>query len=417
MSTKPAGDDVSTEGSTASTARSATRDHEKDVVCLFAYARDKQMTGTLELARPGEPVSVRAYLEGGTVAKIRTTTPVAFLANVLYELGYVDPKELTASLFELAKRERLHGEILLSNGHITREQLAHALHEQTSRKLDHALTLGKVSFEFHPEVDRLEGYGGKERVPVEPLPAIWRSVRETPPMDHLRASLTRVGDLPCRLVADDSLARLKLAPEELALAEHLRHDELSLEDLCALGLLPRKRTELVFYCLLITKQIEGGAPPSSRPVPPSNRTERRTWTWRGGSSILPQSPSSAPPSSPRVGPPSSGSMPVAGSAAKSLKLGGAGGVFERARSILREDHFERLGISVDATPPEIERAFLEVVELWSPPAPPQVAGAQEAQETVLTAIVEAYETLTDAMRRDDYMRALVLTRGRGPTTR
>jgi hypothetical protein len=278
--------------------------------------------------------------------------------------------------------------------------------------------MGKVAFQFHAEVDLLKSYGGKERTIVEPLPAIWRSVRETPPIDHLRDSLARVGDLPCRLVSNDGLGSFQFDREERALAECLRVGELSLDDLCAMQLLPRHRTELLFYCLLITKQIEGGTAPSSRPAPPSSPAERRTWTWRGGTSVLPQAPtSSAPPASAtRSRPPSASSAPSVGSASK-LPLSGTDGVFGRARSILREDHFQRLGVSQDATQERIEQAFHEAAQLWSAPAPPQIEGAQEAQETVVTALVEAYETLMDAQRRDEYTRSLRLIKGSGPTLR
>ena len=382
---------------------------QKAVVCLVAYAQDKRLTGTLEVTRLVDGTTAMVVTDRGGVAKIKTSVQVAFLANVLYELGYVEHAALTASLFELSKRQRIHGEILLAGGHVTAEHLEHALKEQTSRKLDHVLSLGQVAFAFHADVDLLASYGGRETIRVNPLPAIWRSVRDTPPEEHLRASLERVGQLPCQLVASDEIARFKFNREELALVECMRVKELSLDELRAMNIVAPRTAELLFYTLLITKQIEAGPPPSSRPVPPSSQTSQRSWTWRGPASALLQSAASAPPAPPSSRPSSRSGAPGPVSIAKALPLPVfvADGVFERARSILREDYFQRLGVARDASPGVIDAAFQEATRLWCGAAPPGVAGAEEAQETVVTALVEAHETLmNDELRRAYVMNQL-----------
>jgi hypothetical protein len=372
-----------------------------------AYARDKRLTGSLEVTRRSDGTSATLLLDRGSLAKVKTSAPIAFLASVLYELGYVEHSDLTASLFELSRRERLHGEILLSNGQVTPANLHHALKEQMSRKLDHVLALGQVAFAFHADVDLLASYGGKETVRIDPLAAIWRSVRDTPPEEHLRASLDRVGDLPCQLVASDDIPRFKFDREELALVERMRGKELSLDVLSAMNIVPPRKAELLFYTLLITKQLEGGSPPSSKPVPPSSPTSGRTWTWRGPASALLEAASSGPPPPPPSSRPSSTSNapgPITVPRAAPLPVTGSHGVFERARTILREDYFQRLGVARDASPEAVEAAFQEATRLWCGQAPPGVAGAEEAQETVVTALVEAHETLKDPGLRRAYVK-------------
>jgi hypothetical protein len=499
----------------AEVAPQSEASREKDAVCLFAYARAKRLTGTLELWKPQEELAATVVIERGSVSKIKTAAPVALLSSVLGELGYLDAAILRTSLVELGRRERLHGEILLANGHITAAQLHKGLHEQVTQKLDYVLSLAKVAFSFHEEANLLVSYGGKEIVRVDPLASIWRSVREAPPEEHLRASLDRIADTRCRLASAEQVVRFRFSPEELTAVDCLRTRDLTLAELRAHGLLSPRDTELLFYVLLITKQLEAagvpatshetgakpeeaGAPPSSRVTPATDREARRTWTWRGVPSQLlqQQSPSDPPPSrpstpsmqasvsgsapdsqralmpgvapsprrhsssTPLVAPPprrhssstplavtppprqSSSSVPAASvrpspasqPSSHTYAMGGpslatsaadpptvpkgppvqmllAHGVFERARTILREDYFQRLGLTTEATVEAIEAAFHEEARAWGGPVPPEVEGAQEAQDTVLTALLEAQEVLADSGLRDAYTKGLIHGRG------
>ncbi len=82
-------------------------------------------------------------------------------------------------------------------------------------------------------------------------------------------------------------------------------------------------------------------------------------------------------------------------------------MFERAKAILREDYFERLSVSPEATEEAVEAAFQEQASVWSGLVPPEIEGAQEAQDTVLTALLEAHDTLGDRALREAYTKGLL----------
>jgi hypothetical protein len=238
---------------------------KKPLAHLFVYAFDKQLTGSMELAKTDGSQSAVIVFARGEVAKIRTSVNVAYLGAVLYELGTIDEATLNMSLHELAKQKRPQGQILLEQRAITREQLADGLREQTLRKLAHLFSFGpETSFTFRSDVDLLHSYGGGHVVLTDPYPAIWRGIREFPSMDHVRDVLARVGAGACRLARGARVERFHLAREEAAAVDCLRMKAMTVAELDAVHLLPPKLTALLVYCLLITRQLEI----ESRSAPP-----------------------------------------------------------------------------------------------------------------------------------------------------
>ena len=126
---------------------------------LLASACTARVTGTLELLGPeGETATVA--MVRGAITKVKTSSPVAYLGQVLYELGYIESGELNDSLRELARTKWLQGEILLTRAAITPAQLAEGLHEQTTRKLVHLFTLPPTTtYAFDADVDKLATWG------------------------------------------------------------------------------------------------------------------------------------------------------------------------------------------------------------------------------------------------------------------
>ncbi len=91
---------------------------------------------------------------------------------------------------------------------------------------------------------------------MDPFACIWRGVREHPSWDHVRATLTRVGGRPLRLMDGAGLERLGLEPDERAAAECLRLKTSTVPELAIVGGLTIQQTDLLAYFLVITKQAE-----------------------------------------------------------------------------------------------------------------------------------------------------------------
>src|ERR1700722_7749384 len=108
---------------------------------LLLYAMDKKLTGTMELFAPDKR-NVVVLFAAGEPSKVRTSEPVAYLGQVLHELGHVDEDQLNQSLAELARLKtggpQLHGALLVSMGIIDQAQLRAGLAEQLRRKVRQA---------------------------------------------------------------------------------------------------------------------------------------------------------------------------------------------------------------------------------------------------------------------------------------
>ncbi|MFO0677346.1 MAG: tetratricopeptide repeat protein [Polyangiaceae bacterium] len=225
---------------------------------LLVYASERALTGTFVFkADDGGEVGA-AYVERGLVSKIRTRGNVAFLGRVLYELGLVTEEALNASLVRLASERRLHGQILLEAGAVTPEGLAEALLDQVARKLHHLLALPpSTTFEFFEGTNVLATFGAPEGTLVDPMPAVWRGIKENPSQTHLATVLGHANLARIRIGRGARLDRFDFEPEELALAESIAlTGPLSMKQLLATSKLEPRRVGLLVYLLVITKQGE-----------------------------------------------------------------------------------------------------------------------------------------------------------------
>ena len=140
---------------------------------LLVYAHDRGLTGTFDFVVGEQRSSL--YVVNGRPAKGRVHLPVPYLGHVLLEMGAIDQAQLDATLVELAKTRRLHGQILMEQGIIAHGTLLDALREQLRRKLDALFELGPDTvFEYFADFDGLADYGGKEEVALDPWAAVWR---------------------------------------------------------------------------------------------------------------------------------------------------------------------------------------------------------------------------------------------------
>ncbi len=223
---------------------------------VLVYVLERSLTGTLEVVRPDGPRASILALDGFP-SKARTSEPVAYLGNVLRELGYIDDETLNSSLAAMARERRLHGQILLSAGAITQEQLAGGLKAQLVRKIEHLFDWPpETTFAYYDGFDALSDYGTDDLVELDPAPVIWSAVRTNPPWEHVQAALGRVGASSLRLSAGAQIERFELSREERGAVELLRMKPMRVHDLVAAKILSASTTQLLLYCLLIAKQLD-----------------------------------------------------------------------------------------------------------------------------------------------------------------
>jgi hypothetical protein len=250
---------------------------------LLAVALGPLPTGTLELTSPDGVVS-EVVLVRGALAKIRVPRPTLFLGSVAYELGHLSAEQLNASLLEIARTKRLHGELLVGTRLLTQEQLTHCLVEQMRRKLHALFALPpETAVAFFPSHDALSGFGGDDWPRCDIRPSIWYGVREHPPAPHVARVMSAAAGARLRLADASDPRAWGLDGDELALAEALRVRPLLLEEIAALGPLDKRRKTLLVYCLSIAGCLErhaahearresgtrAAAAPPSQPAPSS----------------------------------------------------------------------------------------------------------------------------------------------------
>lgn len=226
---------------------------------LLVYAHDRELSGTMEFRAPSGESATLLFLDGQPV-KVRTSETIAYLGRVLLELEHITESALNFSLRKLAEkkqRRQLHGQILLEAGSITNEQLREGLRVQLHRKLQHLVRLpAETAFAYYDAFDALASYGGDEDVSVHAYAIVWGAIREQPPWDQVHEALKRVGAAGLRVKDAAAVDQFGFDPAEREVIEMLRERPYRLHDLSTSAKLQPRITQLLAYCLLITKQVD-----------------------------------------------------------------------------------------------------------------------------------------------------------------
>ena len=414
----------------------------------LVYARNRRLTGRLELTATDDRHAAIALWRGRIMA-VETRPlgmcPGGFFGAVVYELGFIDSATLDATLLEIAKTKRLHGEVLLEQKAITAAQRDEALVEQVHRKVHHLFTF--------PDTTTYAFYDAKlavdPSVAVDPVGPVWRGIRDYPPMKFVQETVRRVGGNALRATAGGSA---RLPPAETALVEALAARPMTLLEMKGTTELPPSRVELLVYLLVIAKCVESvsgvrthpstGALPTAMPSGPISVTNIPGTALPSGSipAVRPAGtmPSIQPPSSQRIpvaGMPSSvpaplsstkipvqrissSKIPAAPSSARPSPAGtlaalrspaevGIDGIVARVATIDDEDYFEVLGLEDGASTEAVRAAFIRLAKTWHPDrVPPDLVPIRDDIAKIFAAMTRAQQALCD----DDARRAYLATR-------
>ena len=157
----------------------------RPIVHLLVYVRNRRLTGTLEVrAADGRDGTIELWR--GRISGARTTPPTAYFGTVAYELGFIDTTTLDATLLEISKTRRLHGNVLVEAGAISASQRDEILAEQVCRKVHQLFSLPPLAtfalYEARPAAD-------EPTLALDPLQPGWRGLRDRPPTESVRSVL------------------------------------------------------------------------------------------------------------------------------------------------------------------------------------------------------------------------------------
>jgi curved DNA-binding protein CbpA len=377
-------------------------------VHLLLYALEKKLEGTIELFAPDKRNAAVVFVQGEPT-KVRTSEPVAYLGNVLLDLGFIDQARLDQSLGELAKQKaiggaRLHGALLVATGAIDAGKLRAGLIEQIARKLRFVAAMpDDTAYAYYDAFDALRGWGGPDSPSVDPVPHLWEMLREFTPWEHVTAALARVAASPLRLTRGADVGRLRLAAVEAAAVDLLRERPVRVSELAKIAQLNDRTAQVLAYLLLVTKQVDVLPPLDASPAP--TRTSAAPTT-----AVRPPAPKSAPSPTPARVSGATGArspLPAPPAGLPSDLAARWHEIAERAATIDRTDYFMMLDVARDATHDEVESAFFALAKRWHPDRlPAELAPVRDACSRVFARMSEAHTTLADDEQRARYMKLL-----------
>jgi tetratricopeptide (TPR) repeat protein len=396
------------------------------LVHLLIYALDRKLDGTIEVAA-SDARKAQMVFRAGLPAKVRGGDASLQLGRVLVELGHLPEAELARALAQQgatpAATRPLLGDLLVGAGLVTPVQRDAALRDQMARSLRYVAAMpGDTAYAFYGGFDGLEGWGSRDAAGVDPLPMLWRMLREAALRAHVDAALERIGQNPLRLVRNPQLDRLDIGRAQRAAVEATRAHPATAVDLARTSQLGAEDARLFVYLMLVTKQVDvlqpaqaarveaksassSPAPSSSAPAAPP--PPKRASPFPGPPLVAPP-PAKAPlPTHSSAPPPPPPEYPDAPAGLSPEHTSRWTEIIELARRIDRSDYFAMLEIARDATPQDVQAAFFNLAKRWHPDRlPPELAPVRDACSRVFARMSEAQATLSDEDRRTRYMRLM-----------
>ncbi|MDB5212783.1 MAG: DnaJ-class molecular chaperone CbpA [Myxococcaceae bacterium] len=407
----------------------------RPLVHLLVYARNRRLTGSLEL-RAEDGRSGTITLWRGRIHDARTQPPVAYFGAVAYELGHIDTPTLDATLLEISKSKRLHGEVLVDRGAITRTVRDQILSEQMCRKIHHMFSLPpEATFAFYEAKPSTQ----EPAFTLDPIKPTWLGLRAHPPLESVREVIARFEKTTLRMSNEGPAGRAGLDADELALCDALTWKPMTLAQLRAAAAIPQACVDLLVYLLVITKCAEPAPAPASSPAMPAVTASRASMpairksqpsmpAVRESQSSMPAVRTSQPainaakptpesgevrvsmsfrvPSAPAIRTSGGSSPRIAAQVAPVFSPAdlGAVGIAHRAATIENEDPFTALGIPDGSSVEAARAAYFRLSKLWHPDRlPADLAPFRMEVEKVYEHMTRAHRTLTDPDARRDYL--------------
>jgi hypothetical protein len=276
---------------------------ERPLAHLLAFAQQRSISGTFELANPPDQFA-RIVVDQGLISRVWLSEEAYFLGQILFEGGVLTEEQLSDTLSEVAATSELTGQVLLQTGLVTPENLDMALAYQRARKLHHVFSFPEsTQFAFYDDVD-LVGALVNDPAPCDPLPSIWRGIAAAPAWTHVNTAVTAAAGRPVRLVKQFDMSSLREV--ERAALESLWQWPTNAEGLASRPGIEPHVAQLIIYFLLITHigevderagaSIPAPAPPPAATRNPAARASGLPPPVRKISIGVPNPPDSAPAS-------------------------------------------------------------------------------------------------------------------------
>lgn len=381
---------------------------------LLVFVAERKLQGSLVL-HGDDGSSSTVYFSAGAPSKVMTSYPGTNLGRVLLQLGFIDDDVLQRSSAERDQVDSLHGQILIAMGAIDEAQLVAGLREQMMRRLLKMFEkLGELTtYAFYADTNLLSDWGGPEVTPIDPYGILWEGMHLRPNDPSIDPTLARLGSVPVGINSKADFRRFGFGPPEQKVIQLLSVRPMSLGQVLELSVMPIRQLKLLMYVLLISKGIQVVPVQTSAPA-----TRQRQATDPKAKATPPRARAG---SSPDVAPSSSRGVPMA---RVKLKKSAAPAqptppptaqyagpsreqIVARAGTVESEDYFQALGVAREDPPDVVRSAYFALAKQWHPDRlPPDLADVRDEAGKVFARITDAFQVLSDAEKRTQYIEAL-----------
>jgi curved DNA-binding protein CbpA len=427
---------------------------------LLHHAFVDKTTGILRLQNRAGRHDV--YIRAGYPVAVTLPGSAELLGKVLFEMGILDEATYKKTLAEPPPPGQRYGDMLLAKGLATNDQMRLALKAQVRRKLHRLFFLNDGTYEMVPG-EHDQGLQGQESLRVHPARAIYHGVRSAWNAERLKGALFLLENRAIKCVLDgEGIARYGVGPDDGRVAELLRKGYWTLPDLVEASGLPAQPVHALVYALYITDGLDVKAANevprlrkrSDTPLPPNVQAASAqavrelsgaykmpsgvsqlpvkepsgAYKMPSGASPLPTKDSSGAhkmPSGPyKIGsnPPRVGSPPHSSDRMRVPTPPGVTGLDQgppdvesvrkqlelKAKMVEQENLFQVLEIPTTATRDEVKNAYFVAAKRYHPDR--LVSMGLEALrsdvEKIFRRVSEAYGTLYDDARREEYKQTL-----------
>jgi curved DNA-binding protein CbpA len=398
------------------------------LAAILLEAWNLRLGGELTVRQAGG--DSRLYFRDGVPVGAQTFAGFHPLGQILLAQGAIDIETLGRSLAEMARTGRKQGEVLVEMGAARQDVIDRALESQQAAYVSLIAGLGDGAFQFDPEAPVPDWAG---RVLVAPLRAVVDALASPQAASLVQSALAGA---PGAVALGSGYADLEPAfswtEPEAAAVRKLAATATAKDVLSSPGLTREQGRALLSALLLLGLAEPAGdvveiaslgaspggttiasAPPAPvEPQEPGRRSDpevaraRRQRLLARAMQNMGVGPFSA---GPKAAAPA-GAAPVAGSPSKPAAPTPAEREIRRALEaalpLARDpDLFARLGLPRGAGIDDVKGAYLKLVKQFHPDryGSPALTDLQGGLRDVLSSLNEAYATLSDRVRRTDYL--------------
>jgi tRNA A-37 threonylcarbamoyl transferase component Bud32 len=269
------------------------------LVNTLVYMLDHGLTGTITLREP-DGTSHALYFVRGAPARVRTGRLLAPLGGLLVAEGHISDGQAAEAVSQAKQIGMRLGDYLVSRGALASHDLAHALKQQLTRKIEALVNLdAETAFAFYRDIDLFPD--GTEAAPVEPLGVVFAATRALKDRERVRKVVERASGLLIAIHPESTLEIVELDQEERTLLAELREQPSHFIELVTRSPVSPQTLDTFLFVALVTRQLlvpgQAKSPMGADPV--AARVSRVPPITSAGASTAPaaQAPASPPPAS------------------------------------------------------------------------------------------------------------------------